>query len=172
MQLIRCTAKLLKEMGLKKTDLVDESPQFSFLGQWHANLIYINRRKCVIFVNDKILLNFIVADVSRAEIRKLDEMFESMFRCVLASEGFSKELVEKILAEYSEVKFGKSNSRSVLGSLNDLAFNYEYSIFESGGPHSPEVPAIIARLNRMPMRASVGYIYPLEELGKLFQTAT
>jgi hypothetical protein len=159
-------------MGLKKADLVDESPKFSFLGQWHANLIYINRRKCVIFVNDKILLNFIVADVSRAEIRKLDEMFESMFRCVLASEDFSKELIEKVLAEYSKINFGKSNNRSVLGSLNDLAFNYEYSICESGGPHSQEVPAIIARLNRMPMRASVGYIYPLEELGKLFQSAT
>ena len=171
MQLIRCTAKLLKEMGLKKTDLVDESPKFSFLGQWHANLIYINRRKCIIFVNDKILLNFIVADVSRAQIRKLNGIFESMFRCFLASEGFSKELVEKILAEYSEVKFAKSNSRSVLGSLNNLAFYYEYSICSSGGLHSPEVPAIIARLNRMPMRASVGYIYPLEELGKLFETA-
>ena len=95
-----------------------------------------------------------------------------MFRCVLASEEFSKEAIEKILAEYSEVKFGKSNNRSVLGSLNDLAFNYESSIFESGGPHTSEVPAIIARLNRMPMRASVGYIYPLEELGKLFQSAT
>jgi hypothetical protein len=171
MQLIRCTAKLLKEMGLKKTDLVDESPKFSFLGQWHANLIYINRRKCIIFVNDKILLNFIVADISRAQIRKLNEIFEPMFRCFLASEGFSKELVEKILAEYSEVKFAKSNNRSVLGSLNDLAFNYEYSICSSGGLHSPEVPAIIARLNRMPMRASVGYIYPLEELGKLCETA-
>jgi len=45
-------------------------------------------------------------------------------------------------------------------------------MFESGGPHRPEVPAIIARLNRRSMRASVGYIYPLEELGKLFQTAT
>ena len=171
MQLIRCTAKLVKEMGLKKADLVDESPKSSFLGQWHANLLYINRRKCVLFANDKTLLNFIIADVLRTQIKKLDEMFELMFRCVLASEGFSKEFVETVLAEYSEVQFGKSNNRSVLGSLNDLAFHYKYSILESGGPHSPKVPAIIARLNRMPMGTSAGYIYPLEELRKLFKTA-
>jgi hypothetical protein len=172
MQLIRCTAKLIKEMGLKKPDLFEESPQFSFLGQWHANLIYINRRKCVLFVNDKILLNFIVPDVPRAEIRKLDEMFITILRCVLVSEGFSTKATEIILSEYSEIKFGKSNNRSVLGSVNDLAFHYEHSILECGGPHSSEVPAIIARLNRMPMRASVGYIYPIEELGKLIETAT
>ena len=168
MQLIRCTAKLMKEIGLKKLDLVDESPENSFLGQWHANLIYINRRKCVIFVNDKILLNFIATDVSRAEIRKLDEMFRSLFRHFLASEGFSRELIEKMLAEYSEIKFGKSNNRSVLGSLNELAFHYEHSIIASEGSHSSEVSEIIKRLNRMPMRASVGYIYPIEELGRLF----
>lgn len=169
MQLIRCTAKLQKEMGLKKSDLIDQTPDFSFLGQWHANLIFINRRKCIIFVNDKILINFIVADVSRAQIKKLDEMFKAMFRCVLASESFSEELIEEILADYSEVKFGKSNNRSVLGSLNDLAFHYEHAIIESGGPHSPEVPAIIARLNRMPMKASVGYIHPIKELENLYR---
>ncbi len=171
MQLIRCTAKLLKEMGLKKSDLVDESPTISFLGQWHANLIYISRRKCILFANDKTLLNFIVPDISRAEIRNLDAMFKSMLRCVLAQESYSDENIEKILAEYTEIKIGKSNNRSALGSMNDLAFNYEYSIIESGGPHSPAIPAIIARLNRMPMRAGKDCIFPLKELGKLLGTA-
>ena len=84
MQLIRCTAKLLKEMGLKKSDLIGDAPRFSFLGQWHANLIHINRKKCVLFANDKTLINFIVPDVSRAEIRELDVMFKEVFRCVNA----------------------------------------------------------------------------------------
>ena len=172
MQLIRCTARLIKEIGLKKSDFIDESPEFSFLGQWHANLIYISRRKCVLFANDKTLLNFIVPDVSRAEIRNLDAMFKSMLRCVLASESCSEAIIAKILAEYSTIKIGKSNNRSVLGSINDLAFNYEYSIIESGGPHSAEVPAIIARLNRMPMRSGKDCIFPLKGLGKLYETAT
>ena len=99
-------------------------------------------------------------------------MFESMFHCVLAHEGFSQGLIEKVLTEYSEIGIGKTNNRSVLGSVNDLAFHYEHNILEIGGPHSAEVPSIITRLNRMPMRSKVGYIWPIEELGKLFETAT
>ena len=53
MQLIRCTLKLQKEMGFKKSDLREDEPVFSYLGSWHANLIHIDRRKCILFVNDK-----------------------------------------------------------------------------------------------------------------------
>ena len=105
MQFVRCTAKLLKEMGLKRLDLIGDSPRFSYLGQWHANLIYISRKKCVLFVNDKTLINFIVPDVPRAEIRELDNMFKEIFRCVLVSEGFKDETVDQIMSEYSEIQF-------------------------------------------------------------------
>ena len=63
MQLIRCTKKLQKEMGLKSSDLCTEEPRFSYLGSWHANLIHIDRRKCVLFVNDKTLFNFTESNI-------------------------------------------------------------------------------------------------------------
>ena len=172
MQLIRCTAKPQKEIGLKKSDLVEANPPFSFLGQWHSNLIYINRRKCILFVNDKTLFNFIVPDMPRSEIRKLDEMFRLNFRCVLFAEGFSDELVEKALKEYASIQYVKSNDRGVLGSANDLAFHYEHGILRCGGVHSAEIPSIIHRLNRMPMSKKVGYIWPAEEIRKLYEAAT
>jgi hypothetical protein len=49
MQLIRCTKKLQKEMGLRKEDLVTTAPEISCLGGWHANLLHIDSRKCVLF---------------------------------------------------------------------------------------------------------------------------
>jgi hypothetical protein len=61
-------------MGLKKSDLSEETPKFSYLGSWYANLIYIGGRKCVVFTNGKTLFNFIATDVSRAEIRELDSL--------------------------------------------------------------------------------------------------
>ncbi len=57
MQLIRCTKKLQKEMGLKQSGLCTEEPRFLYLGPWHANLIHIDRRKCILFVNDNTLFN-------------------------------------------------------------------------------------------------------------------
>jgi hypothetical protein len=128
MQLIQCTGKLQKEMGLKKADLVIDEPTFSYLGPWHANLIYINRSKCVLFVNDKTLFNFIVTDLSRAQIRQLSEMFIGTLRCVLADEGFEDSAIEKIRREYEEIRYTKTSSKSILGSMNDLAFHYKFHI--------------------------------------------
>lgn len=70
MSLIRCTKKLQKEMGLKKSDISQNEPSGSYLGSWHANLIYIDGKKCLLFVNDKTLFNFIVPDISREQIRE------------------------------------------------------------------------------------------------------
>ena len=163
MQLIRCTKKLQKEMGLKLSDLCAEEPRFSYLGPWHANLIHIDRRKCVLFVNDKTLFNFIVPDVSRENIRALEKLFTSYLSCIIADEGFEEADREKMLSEYDEIGFANTNSKSVLGSMNDLAFHYKYSILESGGVHSPEVPEIIRRLNRMPMSA-IKEVFPIDAL--------
>lgn len=172
MQLIRCTAKVQKEMGLETAVLTEDAPKSALLGQWHCNLIYIDRRKCILFANDKTLFNFIVPDVSRAEIRELGEMFKLNLGCVLNAEGFHQDLVAKVLSEYAEIEYGKSNDRRVLGSLNDLAFHYRHWITECGGVRSTEIPAIIQKLNRMPMKRFKEYLWPADEIRKLFQAAS
>ena len=156
-------------MGLKQSDQCAEEPHVSYLGPWHANLIHIDRRKCVLFVNDKTLFNFIAADVSKAQIRELDKLFKGYLSCVLSDESFTEADRARILSEYDEVGYANTNSKSVLGSMNDLAFHYKYSILEAGGVHSYAVPDIIRRLNRMPM-GSLKYVFPIEALRGLYQT--
>jgi hypothetical protein len=171
MQLIRCTGKPQKEMGLKKAEICGVEPKFSYLGSWHANLIYVDRRKCVLFVNDKTLFNFMAPDVSRAEIRNLSVLFKSYLPCVLSDAGFNASATEKIMSEYDEISYAKTKSRSVLGSMNDLAFHYKYHIQNAGGVHSYEVPSIIRKLNKMPMGA-IAYAYPLDALRTMYEPAT
>ena len=171
MQLIKCTAKLRKEMGLKESALFAGTEEEGQLGPWHANLIFINRRKCVLFVNDRTLFNFLAPDVSRAQIRELQQLFLSFLHPVLAEEGFSSAERENVASEYAEVRFAKSSSKSVLGSMNDLAFHYEHRILMAGGIHSPEVPGIISDLNRMPMGA-LKYAYAVEELPSVLRGKT
>jgi hypothetical protein len=163
MQLIRCTKKLQKEMGLKKSDLSEEEPNYLLLGAWHANLIHIDRRKCVLFVNDKTLFNFIAPDASRAQIRELGELFRSYLSCVLEEERIEELCRARITSEYDEVAYSNTNDKSVLGSMNDLAYHYKYNIMEAGGVHSSSVPSIISRLNHMPMGA-IEYRYPINAI--------
>jgi hypothetical protein len=167
MQLIRCTQKLQKELGLKPSDLAIESPNFSLLGQWHANLIYIEGRKCVLFANDKTLINFIAPDLSRAQIRQMGQWFSNLLSAVLHNESIDQATVTKVTTEYDQIEFAKTENRSVLGSLNDLAFHYEYLICEQGGVHSPEIPTIIHQLNHMPM-SPLKYVFPIDELKALY----
>lgn len=162
MPLIQCTKKLLKEMGLKGKDLATEQPSESF-PNWHANLIYIERRKCVLFTNDETLLNFLVADRSRAEIRELSDMFRDHLQAMLTREGIDKTEREEIAKAYGEIHFSTSNSRSVLGSMNDLAYNYKLHVLDQGGLQRCDLPGIIRRLNRMPMGA-IDYKLPVEAL--------
>jgi len=167
MQLIHCTNKLQKEMGLKKANLCEVVPKFSYLGSWHANLMYVGGRKCILFANDKTLFNFIAAGVSRAQIRNLDDMFKNLLQCVLADECFEVSAIEKIMSEYEELRYAKTVNKSVLGSMNELAFNYKYCIQDAGGVHSQAVPSIIGKLNRMPLGA-IDYVYPIEAVRALF----
>jgi hypothetical protein len=162
MQLIRCTSKLLRELRAKPVSSV-EAAGGGLLGQWHANLLHIDRRKSLLFVNDRTLFNFIVPDVNRAQIQSLPELFRSHLSCVLSEERVPEGTKHSILAEYDEIQIAKSSDRSVLGSANDLAFHYKYSILEAGGVHSWRVPAIIRQLNRMPLQA-IAFKFPIEEL--------
>jgi hypothetical protein len=168
MQIIRCTAKLQKEMGLRKSDLIASVEESTRLGGWHANLLYIDRKKCVLFANDRTLFNFIVADLKREHIRQLDRVFQEHLICVLNSEDLDKKIAKSICEEHQEIRYGATNNRSVIGSMNDLASHYKYFISEAGGVHSPEVPEIIRKLNRMPF-CSLEFTYSIDMLKKLYE---
>jgi len=150
-------------MGLKKSDVSENVPSESFLGSWHVNLIYIDGKKCLLFVNDKTLFNFIVPDIPRAQIKKLSSIFKATLECVLSDEGIPEMAITKIMSEYKSVQYANTNNKSVMGSMNDLAFHYKYHIQSEGGVHSYAVPSIIKKLNHMPMGA-LDYVFPIEAL--------
>ena len=168
MQLISCTKKLQKEMGLKKNDISEDKPEELYLGSWHANLIYIDGKKCVLFVNDKTLLNFIIPDLSRTQIKGLSNIFKVTLGGVLATEGVPELARTKMLLEYESIQYANTHSKSVLGSMNDLAFHYKYRLQSEGGVHSTALPGIITAMNNMPMGA-LEYVFPIKALKAVYE---
>jgi hypothetical protein len=77
-------------------------------------------------------------------------------------------VVKSICEEHQEIQYGATNNRSVLGSMNDLASHYKYFISEAGGVHSPEVPEIIRKLNRI-LFGSLGTTYSIDALKSLYE---
>ena len=163
MQLIRCTQKLLKEIRVKPTEV---EPESEVIGDWHANLLRFERRKCVLFTNSLTLYSIFIPGLKRPEFDNFDEVFrQNLFRR-LRIEGFSQAQIEKVLEEHQTLYFAKTNSRSVLGSMNDLAFQIETHIEITGGLAYTDFDNLNDELNRIPMGA-INYKYSIDMLKEI-----
>jgi len=71
---------------------------------------------------------------------------------LLSLEGFSKNDIEKNMKGCEEIQYTTTNSKTVLGNVNDIVNLYKYSILYDGGLKSCNLSEIIAKINRTPHR--------------------
>jgi len=81
-------------------------------------------------------------------------------------ENFPQSQIEIVLDEHREIIIAKTNNRSVLGSMNDLAFQLRYRIAAMGGLVYVDLMELNHALNRIPMSA-IKEIYSIDELKNL-----
>jgi len=94
MAIIRCTNKLLNELRIKPTSIQD---QFPGLYDWHANLLWLNHRKYVLFTNDQTLYSFLIHwGKTPRPVNFLESFRLNMFNSLM-SEGLSVAQVEYVL---------------------------------------------------------------------------
>ncbi len=164
MQVIHCTKKLLIELGVHVSKVRPDHPSEIF-GPWHANLIRVERRKCILFTNDRTLFSFLVPGVKKND--DFHDLFLLNLNSNLAIEGFEQRDILKALAEYCEIAIAPTTNRSVLGSMNDLAYQVESLISRAGGLGKADMLRVNMMLNRIPMGA-LKYHYAIEKVYKLF----
>lgn len=150
----KCTKKLQDFLSLKASNLSDASSNNTLLGAWYVNQIIINRRKVLVFMNEKTLLSFIVIGVKKSKTIKDDfaEIFLHHFFNFMKSMEFPMSKMGQIMDDYQHTQFCKTDSRQALGNLNDLAFLYEHMIYDYGGLESCDVSDIVIKLNDMPQK--------------------
>jgi hypothetical protein len=164
MQVIHCTKKLLNELGALGSAMPPER-DVGFLGPWHANLIRIERRKCILFTNDRTLYSFLVPGLKKKD--DFHDLFLLNLNSNLAVEGLRQGEILKALDEYSEIAIAPTTNRSVLGSMNDLAGQAEFLIHRAGGLARADMLRVNMMLNRVPMGA-FKYRYAIEKVYELF----
>jgi hypothetical protein len=150
MPTLRCTKKLFAEMGLEPPDTPDEEDE-SKLGDWYANLLVIERKKCLLFTNVKTRFCFLVPDLKRAHIKNLAFVFRDGLFGALLNEGYETPMIEHILSDYDTLKYGKATDRTVLGSMTEYAKTYEYWIASEGGLATCDLKAMNKKMNDMLM---------------------
>lgn len=167
MTLLHCTAKLLKE--LKNPPLQNPytpNPQEG-LGNWYANLLRIDRRKCILFTNEKTFYSFMVAGVKKENLTNIFDEFLFHLNLNLQAEGFSLEVINRVLQEYSEMGFAKTASKTVLGAMTQITFEAEYLIIQRyEGIERTPILKVNKNINRSLMRGS-RHLHPIEMLQEL-----
>jgi len=122
--LIRCTAKLLKEMGMTKADLVEKASSESALDEWYAHLFFLARRKCVLFAHARTYYGFVAYGLKREDIRKLDEIFKKNLGYRLYEDSFSPEAIKKAMAITDTITYGRTIDRRVLCVMNQMIYEF------------------------------------------------
>jgi len=162
MQMIRCTQKLLKELPMEPSEDVTVLPAAC----WHANLLRIDRRKCLLFTHDSTLFSLFVPGVAKPDFRHLPDMFgQALFR-TMRQFDFSQPQIESMLDRSRNVQVGRTNNRSVLGSMNDMKQMIEFAVFDNGGLGETDIFDLIRMLNHTSYKA-IGYNFPVEKMQEL-----
>ncbi|MEH7053040.1 DUF6933 domain-containing protein [Bacillus pseudomycoides] len=120
MQLIQCTKKLADAMEIKteKIDLSDSNT----LNCWHANLFTINRKKCVIVMNNITRYHFMIYGVTKKDLRNLEMLFKKDLVTNLLLDGIEPEVIEQYLNQDPTIQYAATNNRSIISQMNESVF--------------------------------------------------
>jgi len=156
----------MNELGLKESQLDKLRPADTLLGSWYVNLFTVDRRKAYIFVNEKTLLSFILYGVKKSNNKKLPEMFMFGLEQLLNFEKFPENAIEKIFKGYDVVSYIKTDSKKILGNMNDLVSLYNHHIYYEWGLRNCNLTEIIMKINRTPQK-NLGWSNSIEMVGNL-----
>ena len=155
---ICCTKKFLSELQKNpgKEDAIIDS-----FWSWHANIFYIERRKCVLVTNDTTLFTMLIPVLKKPDFQSFHFIFGQHLFKNLLNEEIPQKQIETILSECEDIQYKKTNSRSVLGSMNELKFQLEYHIGAKGGLAKTDIFELNQQLNRTIM-SPIKYKRPIE----------
>ncbi len=122
MFVLRCTAKLLKRLGLKGP--LEAPPSTTALGDWYANIFYLERRPLILATSEKSLLSVVLP------ARELEETQAHLLRAagqMLLRIGAPRQSMDQELHRMAEMVYGSTKSRTVLGSMNDFIATMKFA---------------------------------------------
>lgn len=129
---LKFTQKLLKDMKVVPVEITESESLFS----WHANILQL-KRKHIIFVNDSSRLCLIIDGIRSSQAGKLQDKFISSLKEYLLLEGVRKSLIDQYFLEAGEIEIGKTNNKSVIGTMNEMALYCDNVIFNH--PHDVSI---------------------------------
>jgi Domain of unknown function (DUF6933) len=126
--ILRCTKKLLAVLGAGRVAEPGPAPDAE---DWYANLLWFDRRKCLLLAHAATLFPVFEADVRAVDLRATHRLVAELVERELRREGLPPATFGNLRSQ--ELILAKTADRSVLGCMNDMAFLCEVAISDAGG---------------------------------------
>jgi hypothetical protein len=161
---LRCTARLLELLGERASTLLDAPASDD---DWYANVVWLDRRKCLLLVHAGTLFPILVADVRKRDLRALGAYVVAAIATALDQEHLPRHALGELDAD--AVRLARTASRSVLGFMTEMALDCRYHVEAAGGLANADTEVLNQRLRRTLYNRD-GYHQPLELLARQLQT--
>ncbi len=158
--------KIIKKRVEDKTLSVE-----NIFGKWNASVLYITKKKCLIFVNSKSFYSVIIPQFSTTELDNIHLSFLENFYAQLDFEEI-KINAEFLVDKVGELKFyATDNDKKITGIVNyNISkidyFKYDYEIFNSS-----VIREMTKKLNLTPFK-QLKWKQPNEIMNEIIENAS
>jgi hypothetical protein len=125
---LRGTAKMLTLLGARPRDLVTIEPGDE---DWYANLLWLDGRKCLLLAHAGSLFSVLVPDIRKADLMPIGPSVVGFIHEELEAESFPLDRLGAL--DSGSIALAKTESRTVLGYMNEMARFCEYAVDDAGG---------------------------------------
>ncbi len=126
---------------------------------WYANLLWLDRRTCLLLTHSATLFTIFEADVTAAGLRAARQLVTGLIGRELRREELPAGTFGDL--EQQEVLLAKTADRSVLGCMNDMAVICEHATGGAGGLARTDLAELNQALRRN-INSARGYCPPIE----------
>lgn len=120
---LRCTQRLLKQLDTKPADT---APPTTALGDWYANIIPTRAGDFILCASERTLLGVLVPAMLLVPVVHM--MFVARVNDLLKRINVPHAWVKQEVYAMGEMGIGRTASRSVLASMNDMTNMVQYAI--------------------------------------------
>jgi hypothetical protein len=153
---VRCTKKMLDLLGGRSVAL-GEFPSHD--DDWYLDLVWIDRRKCLLLTHTETLFSVFRAGVRSADLRPLGPYLVAAIQTELGAEHLPPDTLGPLQPD--DVWLARTASRSMLGFMNQMTFEIRYRVARHGGLPECDPDNINHQLRRT-LRKRGEYVHPID----------
>ena len=161
------TTKKLEKIISKCIEEKTQTTESEF-GKWNATVVYIAKKKCLVFVNSKSFYTVVIPRFSTKDLDKIHLLFLENLYAQLDYEHFEVD-PEKLVETIGEITFhATDNDRKMIGILNYNSSKIDYLKYDYVAFNNVVIRELTEKLNLTPFK-QLGWKIPQEAMKDLIK---